>query len=228
MFERPSEKETKHINPDIIEKVEALNLDLNQKGELLLVEGGIKPATLLDFDVRIWQEGEEPSVLKTEEDVKKFFETIGQMNILSQEIPRGIRVEEQEQKNRGEKRWRKIKVYHDRTGALVGSTGENLNRLVEAIASGDHEAIGKALGYPPTAVEAFAGKRAKLDLKKVPKEILLGSGMTFITPTLSQDNWENEIKTGEEYAQFLKKESPELYKLIMEKRKDTLKIWGLL
>src|SRR3989344_3823675 len=226
MFEKPSGKEVEHIDPEILEKVEGLNLDLNQKGELLLVEGGVKPATLVDFDVRIWQEGEEPFVLKTEEDVKKFFETINQMNVLSQAIQREIRTEKHRQKIQGKRTW--VNTYHDHTGALIGSTGENLNRLVEAIASGNHESIGGALGYPPTAIEAFAGKRTRLDLKKIPREILLGDGMTFVTPTLSQDNWENEIKTGEQYAQFLKKESPELYKLIMEKRKDTLRMWGLL
>src|SRR3989338_260155 len=123
MFEKLSGKEVEHIDPEILEKVEGLNLDLNQKGELLLVEGGIKPATMIDFDVRIWQEGEQPAVLKTEEDVKRFFEVIGQMNVLSQTITREIKAEEQGQKNRGEKKWRKIKVYHDHTGALVGSTG---------------------------------------------------------------------------------------------------------
>ena len=228
MFEKLPKKEVEHIDPEIVEKVEALNLDWNEKGELLLVEGGIKPATFISFDIRIWQEGEEPSILKTEEDVKNFFETIGQMNVLSQPIPREIKVEEQGQKNRHEKKWRKIKVFHDHTGVYIGSTRENLNRLVEAITSGDHELIGKALGYPPTAVEAFMGKRTRLDLKKISKEILLGDGMTFLTPTLSRDNWQNEIKTGEEYAQFLKKEAPEIYKLIMEKRRKTLRMWGLL
>lgn len=35
--------------------------------------------------------------------------------------------------------------------------------------------------------------------------------MTFFSSTLSKDNWQEEIKQGEQYTQFIKKISPAIY-----------------
>jgi len=76
--------------------------------------------------------------------------------------------------------------------------------------------IGLAFGYPPTAVEAFVGKRKQLDITTLPEKIRFSDAMLFSSPTLSANNWQKEIKQGQVYADFIKSVSPAIYEKMIE------------
>lgn len=211
------------ISTELIDKLEKQPIDPLQKADLLLVEAGIKPASLITITNKIWSEGEEPHVFMEEDQIITLEEMIRKMNVLFQAIPITRKIAEI-QKSEAEK----VKVYADEVDLLVGATGENLERLSEAYVLHNHELLGRAVGIPETAIEAFLNKRDRLDLRTLPKNVLLSEEMTFSTPTLSRDNWKEEVETGRVYANYLKKFSPHIYSELMNMRQKVLEQWGLL
>lgn len=95
---------------------------------------------------------------------------------------------------------------------LIGRTQKDLDFLIEAQKSKDSELLGKAYGFPPTAVEAWVGKRKKLNVKKLPKEVRESEAILFSSPTLSVDNWQKEIEQGQRDADYIKGISPFIYR----------------
>jgi len=94
--------------------------------------------------------------------------------------------------------------------------------LERALKSNSDEMVGKAFGFPPTAIEAFVGKREVLDRQSLPLDIQHSDGVLFSSPTLSRDNWQEEIKRGQLYGEFIKKISPKLYGKMRSKALEIL------
>jgi len=93
---------------------------------------------------------------------------------------------------------------------LVGSNKDNLDKLKDAWNTHDDKELGQALGIPSTAIEAFVGEIDKLD--PIPEDIKNSEAMRFSpTQVLSAEHWEEELKIGQERADFLKSVSPTLY-----------------
>ena len=78
------------------------------------------------------------------------------------------------------------------------------------------KAIGMVLGFPETAIEAFIGERRALSRKKLPDDVRKSESVRFCDFMLSEDNWQEEIKQGQRYADFIKKVSPKIYQEFME------------
>lgn len=94
---------------------------------------------------------------------------------------------------------------------LVARTEKELAEISEALKSGSPELIGQAYGYPEGSIPVFEGKRPQLDIQSLPPEIRTSDAIIFSSPTLSADGWQGEIKLGQQYADFLKKVSPQVY-----------------
>lgn len=217
LSKRETEKESVEIDPKFIKQIEALNLDVDTKEEILLVVANEKPAAWINFDASMWHEGESPHVLKTENDIENFYEVIKKSGLHFKILPRKITTEKQ--KIKGEK----IEVYRDKIEVLIANSDEKLKTLSKILENKtlDHELLGRALGIPETAIEAFIEKRQRLNLYKLPKEILLSDAFLFApTRTFSEDNWEHEIIEGQKIADILKNVSPQIYN---EKQKSTLR-----
>lgn len=203
------------IEHRLVEQIETLNLNVRQKGDILFVSMGLKPAALISFDAKIWHEGGSPHIFKTEEDIENLYAIIRKSGLSFKVLPRNVMTEKQSIQKK------KVNVYHDQIEILVGVNDVALRNLVQALDLKDHELIGRALGIPETAVEAFAGKRQRLNLYTVPKEDLTSEAFLFsFTPTLSKDNWRNEIQEGRRRAEAMKTVSPKVYEEMVQ---DTLK-----
>jgi len=205
-------EKTKEIDPELVEKLEKSKLKIDDKVNLLLTKAGLKPASEITLDAKIEDE-EGIRELISEEEVQKAVEAIKQADLPCVIGEKETVEEEYEiEIQPGVKRTRK----RERLNILVGRTQEDLNALLEAEKSGDDEQIGKAFGFPATAIEAFVGKRKKLDISKLPKEIRESDALLFSSPTLSEDNWQEEVKQGQKYADFIRKQSPKIYNEMRE------------
>lgn len=203
------------IEPKLVRQIENLNLDPRQKGDIILVGMGLKPSAWIGFDAKIWHEGENPHIFKTEEDIENLYAVIRESGLSFKVLPRNVWTEKQSIQKK------KVNVYHDNVEILIGLNDETLGNLSRALESENHELIGRALGIPETAIEAFTGKRQKLNLRAIPKKELTSESFLFSpTPTLSRDNWQNEIKEGKRRAEALKAVSPAVYENMVQ---NTLK-----
>lgn len=211
------------ISRELIEQIETLNLDAGQKGDIIFVRLGLKPSALISFDARIWHEGEDPHILKTEKDIEELYAVVRKSGLSFSISPRNVRTEKQSIQKK------KVNVYHDQVKILVGANDEALGKLTRALESKDHKLIGRALGIPETAVEAFTGEIQKLNLYTVPKEDLTSEPFLFSpTQTLSRDNWRNEIQEGKRRADALRAASPKVYEEMMQKTLTSYEQQGLL
>lgn len=205
--ENPKEKE---LDAEFIESVEKSKLEIDDKVNFLLTKGGLKPASVMELPIK----------LQTQEEIKEFFKEDEIDDIINLVKKSGLEYhigekmvvegtygtkDGQRKSSRGEK----IEIF-------IAQSKENLASLVKSWGTEDQEAIGKALGFPPTAVEAFVGKRENWFREDVSKEIRESESITFLTPVLSRDNWREEIKEGEKRAEFIKRNSPEIYATIVK------------
>lgn len=211
------------IEPKLVRQIETLNLDPRQKGDIILVSMGLKPSAWIGFDAKIWHEGKIPRIFKTEEDIENLYAVIRESKLSFKILPRKIRTERQSIQKK------EINVYHDNVEILIGLNDETLENLSRALESKNHELIGRTLGIPETAIEAFIGKRQKLNLRTIPQKELTSESFLFSpTPTLSKDNWQNEIQEGKRRAEALKTISPAVYENIAQNTLKDYEQQGLL
>ncbi len=112
---------------------------------------------------------------------------------------------------------------------LIGKNEKNVIELRDALKSESAEEIGLALGYPKTAVRAFAEgeildkydylrflpqkEKEKLEKEKIFK---------FVNFGLSKENWKEELNIIRNYQILIKQNAPSLYNEIIKKRKGLL------
>lgn len=104
---------------------------------------------------------------------------------------------------------------------LVGKDNESLEELVAARNADPAEnyqsfgrRLGKALGYPETAIEADSSM-STLPISEYPQELLNDPAWRFCVFGLSRDHWKDEMDFVREQANFIKQEDPELYEAIV-------------
>jgi hypothetical protein len=83
----------------------------------------------------------------------------------------------------------------------------------------DQADFGLALGYPSTAVEAFINEAEPLDENFLPQEVKQSDAYLFCQYQLSENNWQEELKTAQEWADFIKKTS---FNIFEQYRKEKL------
>lgn len=213
-FEKPlisenkPEENVEKIDPEFVEKLERSNLTINDKVNLLLTKAGLKPAS--ELRLIITTETEEGLTRNmSEEEIQGVIQGIRDAG-----IPHKIREKEiiKEKYEYPDKPGIKKISKREKIDILVGHSQKELNSLIEAVKQGSDEAIARAFGFPSTAVEAFIGKRKKLKLRNLPLEIQKSDALLFSSSALSEDNWQEEIKQGQIYADFIKKISPAIYR----------------
>lgn len=92
----------------------------------------------------------------------------------------------------------------------MARTEEELNRLIDASAKNDRLAIGRALGYPETSIQAFVnGNNIKFPISLISDaDPALGSFNFF---ALSSDNYEAELTVAARWAKAVRQASPAIY-----------------
>lgn len=105
---------------------------------------------------------------------------------------------------------KRVKGEYTSLEILIGNTEERLESLKNARENNNTEALGLAIGFPKTAVEAFVKIKREL-LFDLPEEIKNQDYMTFSGFTFSKENWQEESETVKKWAEEIKKISPNLY-----------------
>ncbi len=213
------------VEAPLVNRLERLHLDTRQKAEILYVKAGLKPASWIKFDtsMNIPSDNPEPVEFYTEEDIQEYYDFLKQLNLPFKILPRKIMPETQRISGV------KTEIARHQVETAVAHSPDDLDKLLMAIPNMDHEKLGLALGYPPTAVKAFAENKGRANLYKLPKEVLLSDAFIFShTLTYSEDNWQNEIQDGLRNAEFLKTVSPQIYNQIKEKADVLYKSMGVL
>lgn len=205
------------INPELVEAVEGSKIDIGDKVNLLLVGAGMKPASNFELLVR---SGE--NVFLGKGDLEKIKSIMNESGLVFEvhEIENDIESKMQ---------------------ILFGRSREELERLAEIVKnlpnpkqveSGEYSkdqmreiylAQGAAYGYPQSAIEAFVGKGGgeRLNVGDLPAEIRESDAFIFSVFALSKDNWQEEIKQGKAWADYIKSVSPGIYREMMEKSRKT-------
>lgn len=203
--------EKTELDFEFVESVEKSKMELDDKINFLLTKGGLKPASIIELPIR----------LQTQEEVKEFFKEKEIDEIIELVKKSGLechigekRIAEGSYRTKDEPEIERHSKGEHRD-IFIASSKEKLDALMNSWYTEDQEAIGKALGFPPTAVEAFVGKRETWFDENIPNEIRESAAVTFLTPTLSKDNWQEEMKEGDKRARFIKRNSPKIYAEIM-------------
>jgi hypothetical protein len=203
------------ISPDLVRALEEADFNIDDKVNLLLTKAGLKPASEISFFIKSY-EGKEVTKHMTEGDVKRDLWLIKEFGLVTKENDRKI-VEEKYKTKDGEIKTYKRAEMH----VLVAKNKEDLEFLINAIQSNDDELLGRAYGFPPTAIEAWVGKgkRKRLRVNDLPEAIQQSDAMLFSSPILSADNWQEEIKYGKKCADYIRKLSPTIYRDMLEMMK---------
>lgn len=199
------------ILPEMVQRIEGSDFKIDDKVNLLLTMRGLKPASELDLAVATGED--EKFQVMSEDQVNEHRDLVESTGLAYKIQPKNIEESWQEKKsNPG-------KIHKFTLGIMkifVGRTQEELEALMKALEKGDSYEKGLTFGIPETAVEAHSGIRAKLNLSTLPKEIIESEAMAFSTPTLSEDNWQEEIKQGQVWSDFIKKVSPTIHNQYLE------------
>ncbi len=206
------EKSDKYgISPEFLKNVERSKLTVDDKVNFLLTKGGLKPASEITLVIKSWYKGEINEHMN-EKDVEETLTIIKESNLPFQIEERKVVKEKYYDMKEPDIE----KVYErEQINILVGHSKEDLDFLIEARQTKNDELLGKAFGFSPTAIEAFVGKRKKLDINSLPREIQESDALLFSSPTLSEDNWQEEVKQGQLYADFIKDLNPNIYREVL-------------
>ena len=203
------------ISKNFIRAVEKTALEAKDKSNLLLVFGEIKPALVIDLTINRKIKGKDyPYLSKT--DTEEIIKVIKASGLSHQIRDKQIVVSEFETKNPlGEK----TKVSTETIEILAANSTKKLRALEKCWWSDDDVMIGRALGYPETAIQAFVGGRAALDIETLPKKVKDGDAILFLSPKLSCDHWQEELAEGRKRATYIKEVSPIIYRQMLKYKK---------
>lgn len=199
----------REIKPELIKEIEKLDILMEQdRVNFLLVLAGLKPASDItifgnwDIQNKDWHPNEE-EIKKGKEEILKLWSVVEESGlVISYDKKKFLDIA---------KNFEYMQV-----GISIGRGQKELDIITEATIKNNDEAKGIAYGFPPTAVEAYLGKRKKLYRQNLPEEVRLSDSIAFCFFILSEDNWQEEIKQGQIYADYIKKISPYLYQKILE------------
>jgi predicted nucleic acid-binding protein len=204
--------------PEVVERIEKSKIEIDDKINLMLTKGGLKPASEILLVIKTWHD-EGLTEHMSEEDVQESLSVIQALELPYRlgerktiEVPYSTEDEPDRQKF----------FRREQMNILIGRTPEDLEFLELALKSNSDEMLGKAFGYPPTAIEAFVGKRETLDRQSLPPDVQRSDGILFSSPTLSRDNWQKEAELGQLYGGFIRKISPKLYEEMRSKALENI------
>jgi hypothetical protein len=215
-FDVPKKEETFELSRQFIEAVEKSKMDANDKTNLLLIKAGLKPAAEIELLISR-KTGDDTQVYLAENELQEAIDLIKKSGL-------AFKIEERKfvkeirtfREGPGEPEITKLST-GESIQAFVAGSQEKLDALTKVWNTQDEEAIGLALGIPQSAIESYVGKRNAINLYDLPEDIQNKETAAFLTPTLSKDNQQEEIREGKKRADFIKKICPNLYKELVER-----------
>lgn len=201
--EPKSAHELEPIDKDVLRRLEDFDesqISPQEKAEILLVAQGIKPACIFSLEYLV---GAEDYTGYAQE---AFEWAHASTAFMLEDF--GLPYHEEQTHDE-----------HSRyVGFLIGTDLEHLKKLTDVASvdadSKDKAAIGKALGYPQTAIEAFV-KGDSIGISDLPGAVRNSDAVKFLSFGLSRDHWKGELAQVSKQAQVVKKVSPAIYQQVI-------------
>ena len=112
------------------------------------------------------------------------------------------------------------------TKEFIVHVAKNREWLERKVRARTDEESGICYGFPPSAIEAYVGKRKRLRSdKKFPVELKAAAAIAWFIK--SKDNWREELKTGELWAEAVRELNPTLYDALVNPEKYGLGKYGM-
>ena len=199
------------LDTEFVRLLEKAQFGAQNKANLLLTWGGFRPTCAVELVVSCRTE-EEMAVFLTEEEIAAATRVVRRSGL--HYLVKPIEKVEGQYTTRAELDREKTYV-EERIDVLVARSREDLAVLNKYWGTSNDKMIGKALGFPPTAIDAFIGKRKRLKRDSLPQSIRESDALAFSAYALSKDNWREEVAEGKRRAEFVKRNSPEIYRAVM-------------
>jgi len=187
------------LSPEAISAIEQMDAPFTTKTEFLLTASGVKPASISSIQTPGYLDtpkGEMPPTMPEEivQEHLRVAREAGLSVIVSSTHTVG----------------RKGELQATALTLFVGSSLENVERLRDAVSSNDTYAVGRALGHPETAVDAFVNHPQDTipvgQLPNIPPEVA-----DYADFVLSKDHYAEELKTVELWERTVRELSPTIY-----------------
>ena len=174
------------------------------KINILLVASGLKPASDLRMVVRE-EDGMNGGMIElSDEEINSNLVILDKLGLFHAEKRRI-------EKSKWKKGAKKRVTENEEMEILIGHTQADLDNLIKAWDTKDDRAKGHALGFSPTAVEAYCRNEKPLDVSILPDEVVLSEVMAFNPGVLSTDHWREELEYYGKWSDYVKKVSPNLH-----------------
>lgn len=204
--EKEPENTEQEISPEFLETLEKTPFSPEDKVWILLTKAGLKPASWVDFVARNEENNGKVNKKLSDEEVNLAISFLKDNFFCSQNHKIRKIISSETSEEIGEE---------ENISFVISNTQENFERLSEAINIGDEKGIGLALGFEPTAVNAYCGNGKLMDNEKLEDEILFSEAFAFAPSRLSADHWQEELEQYQKWADYVKKTSPNLFNKMM-------------
>ncbi len=204
----------REVSPEFIEALGKTSFSPQDQVWILLTKAGLKPASWPDFVIRNEEDGKINKKL-SEDDIQMA------VSLIQESFPCEVKrkIIDIKKNSRGTfvgGHETGIKVgEEEQISFMIGSNNEKFERLSSAVQSGNERSIGLALGYAPTAVEAYCGNGELMDVTKLSEEVFFSEAFAFNPGRLSADHWQEELAYYQKWVDYVKKVSPIIYKKMM-------------
>jgi len=202
------------LEREVIEKVENYpHLDLQEKVELLLVLGEFKKANEQDFESDEWYDSqpEKNVALEKIESYEKLLEEIGLVFEKKKETMKSRRAYKEDN-------YEYVRNI-ERVQYIFAKKKEDIEKYKRAGQEESDELFGEVYGFPQTAVKAFNQPNGLIKYNELPENIRNDEAYAFYTFELSRENFQQEFETVKKWAEFIKRNSPKIYKEYLEERR---------
>lgn len=203
------------VSPEFIEALEKTPFSPQDQTWILLTKAGLKPASWTDFVIRNEKDGKinknipERSIQETIALIQNEFRSKFEREIA--DIKRNKDGDFVDSNQPGKKVGEEEQI-----SFIIGSSDEDFQKLALAISTGNERDIGLALGYLPTAVDAYCGNGKVMNPADLPKEFRESDAFSFNPGALSADHWQEELAHYQKWADYVKRTSPNIYRKMME------------
>lgn len=182
--------------------IENMNLDLDDRIEVLLLYGEVKSATILFAEDRSNYDPERKLFTldySIAEAISRYMKKIN----LASDIGAKKQVPHEDEED----------IMVEVIPVYVGKNRDIVSRVRRAYELYDEEELGICFGYPQTAVDAFMGRRNQFP-GDIEDNTLLGYFAQFL---LSRDFFQDELETSRKWLSIVEKLSPRMLRELEER-----------
>lgn len=222
-------KKEKEFTREQIETIEDIPVDPFEKVELILVRKGFKMATDIELTGNVWKIQEDSKQInktrlkKVEESLKKAGYTYKTSDPEIEEIisiKEGIPEEEIKPEHES------IEEKREKITITIAEDQKDLDEYLEIIKNDSDKNMGKAYGFPESAIKAYLesddNNSRLISRKDLPEEIRKQEWSLFASFMMSKDKWKEELETVKKWAETVNRISPKIYKEYVEYMKEVV------